>query len=239
MNVQYRLFNISKICLCTRNYLKLNTKLIPSYVIYRTQMRNDLSTSSIYLRNDGILKTIVSKLPFVNVSKSRLKVTGYLLYESVADKIAYSQFFEQYFLPDTFYSWFVVTELHVWMLLARIMNEGEDGRFIRNCIVQAMWADVSIRAKKLGAANPSGVRTQIDILSQQFQAALVAYDEGLLSNDKVLANAIWRRVFQQDCDNPEHLESLVQYVRKQIKLLDSHSTEELLNKRQITWTSVN
>lgn len=83
-----------------------------------------------------------------------MKVTGYLLYESVADKIAYSQFFEQYYLPDTFYSWFVVTELHVWMLLVRIMNEGEDGRFIRNCIVQAMWADVNIRAKKLGVCVP-------------------------------------------------------------------------------------
>lgn len=145
------------------------------------------------------------------------------MYQSVADTINYKEFFHRFNLPNTFNSWFLVTELHVWMLLTRAMAEGsesgEDGRFIRNCIVEAMWADVNIRAKKLGAHNPSGVRNQIQILSQQFQAALISYDEGLMFDDKSLAGALWRRFFGMDCDDYENLEAMVKYVRKQVCIL--------------------
>ena len=53
-------------------------------------------------------------------------------------------------MPDTFYSWFLVTELHVWMLMARLMNEGEKGRLVRNAVVEALWQDVDFRSKQLG-----------------------------------------------------------------------------------------
>jgi cytochrome b pre-mRNA-processing protein 3 len=52
-------------------------------------------------------------------------------------------------MPDTFNSWFLVTELHVWMLMVRAMAEGDEGRFVRNNIVEAMWEDVITRVKKL------------------------------------------------------------------------------------------
>lgn len=142
------------------------------------------------------------------------------MYQSVADKIDYKQFFESYNMPNTFNSWFLVTELHVWILLLRAMAEGsesgEDGRFIRNCIVEALWADVNTRAKKLGSQNPGGVRDQIQVLSQQFQAALITYDEGIAGDDMVLAGALWRRFFEMDCDNYEQLEQMVKYVRFQV-----------------------
>lgn len=77
-------------------------------------------------------------------------MSGYLLYEKVADSISYDEFFNKYSLPDTFYSWFVITELHVWMLCVRTMAEGDDGRYTRNAILNAMWSDVDVRAKKLG-----------------------------------------------------------------------------------------
>jgi cytochrome b pre-mRNA-processing protein 3 len=60
-----------------------------------------------------------------------------------------SFFVLEFQMPDTFHSWFLVTELHVWMLMVRTMAEGEEGRFIRNNIVEAMWQDISTRAKKL------------------------------------------------------------------------------------------
>lgn len=55
-------------------------------------------------------------------------------------------------MPDTFNSWFLVTELHVWMLMAKAMEYGPDGRVIRNKIVEAMWNDVNDKAKKLGVS---------------------------------------------------------------------------------------
>lgn len=171
-----------------------------------------------------------------------MKVSSFLLYESVADKVNYYQFFEEFNLPNTFNSWFLVTELHVWMLLLRAMDEGsengEDGRYMRNCIVEAMWSDVNTRAKKLGADNPSGTRAQIQLLSQQFQAALITYDEGIMSDDKVLANALWRRFFEKRCESYEVLEILVKYVRNQVGLLDSLKRENIVNSPKVDWVNL-
>lgn len=36
--------------------------------------------------------------------------------------------------------------------MVRFMAEGKDGREVRNRIVQAMWVDVELRAKKLGVS---------------------------------------------------------------------------------------
>lgn len=55
-------------------------------------------------------------------------------------------------MPDTFNSWFLVTELHVWMLMVKAMEIGGDGRLIRNFIVEAMWEDVSTKGKMLGVS---------------------------------------------------------------------------------------
>ncbi|XP_030372464.1 ubiquinol-cytochrome-c reductase complex assembly factor 1 [Scaptodrosophila lebanonensis] len=187
----------------------------------------------------NILKRVLTKVGFTPNTKARLKIASHLLYESVADKINYVAFFNDFNLPNTFNSWFLVTELHVWLLLMRSMAEGsetgEDGRFLRNCIVEAMWGDVNTRAKKLGANNPSRTRQQIQTLSEQFQAALIAYDEGIMSDDKVLACALWRRFFELNCDDYTHIERLVKYVRQQAVMLDSLSREQFITKPKIPW----
>lgn len=165
-----------------------------------------------------------------------------LLYENVADNINYIEFFEEFHLPDTFNSWFLVTELHCWLILTRVMQEGsesgEDGRFLRNCIVEAMWRDVQTRAKKLGMANPSASRAQIGILAEQFQATLINYDEGLMSDDMILASALWRRFFEMKCDDYSKLEKLVNYVRKTALQLENMTRDQLLSDPKIIWSSI-
>ncbi|XP_046672792.1 ubiquinol-cytochrome-c reductase complex assembly factor 1 [Homalodisca vitripennis] len=187
---------------------------------------------------DGnIFGRTLKKIKFYTVGKVKLKVLGYYLYECVADKVPYTWFFKEMSLPDTFNSWFLVTELHIWMLMVKAMELGDDGRFIRNFIVEAMWADVAMKSKKLGAENYSLARAQTKILGDQFQAALITYDEGLLCNDKVLASALWRRFFEKNCNDPRNLETMVKYVRMQIKYLDN-MTEEDFRKRNIKWQSI-
>jgi len=60
---------------------------------------------------------------------------------------------------------------------------------------------------------------QITEISHQFNAAILGYDEGIQSDDKTLAGALWRRFFQLECNNPEHVETLLIYVRKQVRLI--------------------
>ncbi|XP_063533291.1 ubiquinol-cytochrome-c reductase complex assembly factor 1 [Cydia strobilella] len=200
---------------------------------------------------DSYVKKFMKAVGWMDQSRTRLKLTGYFLYESVPDKVAYMEWFENLNLPDTFATWFTITELHVWLLLVRYMAEDVvpstekkekyikgDGSFVRNCIIEALWADVGNRIKLLEGANPAIARKQVSELSEQFQAALVGYDEGL-SDDRLLAAAVWRRFYSMSEDTQvEHVERIVHFIRHQLKVLDKIPSDDLKWKPEITWLSI-
>ncbi|XP_055626311.1 ubiquinol-cytochrome-c reductase complex assembly factor 1 [Toxorhynchites rutilus septentrionalis] len=219
---------------------------IVSLVHYSNNAHNSLPTAGetaattiAEAAKGGFLKRFINKMGWLDNTRSRLRVSGCLLYESVVDNINYTEFFLHFKMPDTYNTWFLITELHVWMLMVRAMAEGAEkaaaGRFLRNCIVETMWNDVTTRAKKLSAHNPSVVRPQVQMLSEQFQAALLSYDEGISFDDKALAAALWRRFFCCKCDDYEKLELLVQYVRKQMAMLDATSRYDFAIKPKVKW----
>lgn len=110
--------------------------------------------------------------------------------------------------------------------MTRAMGEGsgaeDDGRFIRNHLIEIMWRDVDVRLSQLKDTKRSALRKQTRELGGQFQYALILYDEALLSDDKVLANALWLRVFDCDCDDLVKIEMLVEYVRKTVCIVVDH-----------------
>lgn len=76
------------------------------------------------------------------------------------------------------------------------------------------------------------------MLSEQFQAALIAYDEGVMSSDQVLAAALWRRFFEMNCSDYNQIERMVKYVRQQIMMLDNLPKEEFYVKPKIPWVAL-
>ncbi|XP_026496866.1 ubiquinol-cytochrome-c reductase complex assembly factor 1 isoform X1 [Vanessa tameamea] len=217
-----------------------------------------LCTNSINMREQGTvalkesyIKKFMNAVGWMDQDRTRLKLTGYFLYECVPVKVAYNEWFEILELPDTFASWFIITELHVWLLLVRYMAEdvtslsGQknkyvkgDGHFVRNCIIEALWADVANRIKLLEGANPAIARKQVTELSEQFQAALVGYDEGL-SDDKILAAAIWRRFYSLSEDTKaENIVKIVHFTRHQLSELDKISSENLRWKPEVNWLNI-
>lgn len=201
----------------------------------RTQSMSNVSAAQHAESSDGLVARIFKKYNLFNLSHIRLKQSGYILYESVADKIDYTRFFIEFNMTDSFFSWFLITELHVWMLMVRTMAEAEDGKIARNSMIEAMWNDSATRAKVLWSESPSGVKKQVQELSEQFNYAIIAYDEGVNGDDKVLAAAIWRRFFQLERNNPEDVEKLLRYVRKQIQYLDNLPREDVLLNPNIKW----
>ncbi|XP_056638297.1 ubiquinol-cytochrome-c reductase complex assembly factor 1 [Diorhabda sublineata] len=189
-------------------------------------------------KEDSIFKKFLKKVPFVNFDSMKIKARGYVLYEEIADKIDYMEYFKEFDLPDTFYSWFSITELYVWMLSVRAMAEGEDGKILRNSIIEALWADVGQRIKKLGPGNTSSLKTQVQELSEQMQAAFIAYDEGIQSDDIVLAGAIWRRFYKMEHVDPHNLDKFVRHIRKQVCVLDSLSKDNLFKANTINWLPI-
>ncbi|XP_014278426.1 ubiquinol-cytochrome-c reductase complex assembly factor 1 isoform X2 [Halyomorpha halys] len=211
--------------------------------------RNELSTSCISNKNflarsdsygykkPSIVENITDKVKFY-FYKHKLLAAGYYMYERVADDVDYASFMKAFSMPDTFNSWFLITELHLWMVIARMMADPKSGRFIRNVIVEALWKDVITRTKKLESEHATVVKSQIMQMSEEFQAALVTYDEGILSDDTVLASAVWRRILSRQCD-VRQLEAMVKYVRQTIFYLHKVSIEDMVYKKKIEWIPVN
>ncbi|KAK7065296.1 Ubiquinol-cytochrome-c reductase complex assembly factor 1 [Halocaridina rubra] len=191
------------------------------------------STVAGQISEPGKFKRLVKKMGWLEHSKSKLRRSGYILYTNV-EKIDIMNFFEVCELPDTFFSWFLVIELHVWMMMVRLMAEGEEGRFTRNSLVEAMWEDVQMRAKKL-ECSASACNEQIQEIVGSFQTALFTYDEGLLGDDKALASALWRRLFSRNCSDPERIECCVHYVRMQIANLDSLPRKDFMLDCKLEW----
>lgn len=212
----------------------------PLKILENSLMNNGIRLVSTYevknIQNDeNFIKKLLKKFPIFNVDRVKVRASAFLMYENIADRVNYFDFFEKHNIPDTFYSWFVITELHIWILSARAMADGENGKFFRNCLVEALWNDVAQRVKKLGAGNPSATRAQVKELSEQLQASLIAYDEGLQSDDIVLAGALWRRLYQMEYAPPHHLEELVQYIRKHVAIFDNLTFEQILSVKPVRW----
>nr|KAF6331289.1 ubiquinol-cytochrome c reductase complex assembly factor 1 [Myotis myotis] len=83
--------------------------------------------------------------------------------------------------------------------------------------------------------NPYILKKNMMVMTNNFYAAILGYDEGILSDDHGLAAALWRTFFNQKCEDPRQLELLVEYVRKQIQYLDSMNGEDLLLTGEVSW----
>lgn len=54
-------------------------------------------------------------------------------------------------MPDTFQSWFLALQLHVWMTISAAIPD-KKGKLFRNSLVDSMWNDVELRMEKLAVS---------------------------------------------------------------------------------------
>eukprot|EP00111_Clytia_hemisphaerica_P024825 TCONS_00073200-protein len=158
------------------------------------------------------------------------------LYEACADQVNYEEFFVACEMPDTFQSWFYIMQLHVWMVLVRLRAEGTSGKNLAYTMVEIMWQDIEARIKLLDVVDTSQKKETMEEFGQQFFGLIVAYDEGLLGHDRVLASALWRNLFYNKANtDAEKLALMVEYVRKQIQHLEMQSSEDLVMTGRVDW----
>ncbi|GAB1603032.1 ubiquinol-cytochrome-c reductase complex assembly factor 1-like [Argonauta hians] len=158
--------------------------------------------------------------------KYRLQKSAFCMYMCCTEVPDYIELINDFQLDDTYLSWFLVAELHAWLMLSRLSQGQQEGAFVRQAFVKAFWADVKKRTSKVDGSMIK--QDEIHDLVFHFNAALFSYDEGLLSNDKVLASALWRNLFESKHIDPQNLALAVKYVRKQVKHLDGQTDDELL-----------
>jgi len=205
---------------------KINLSLLST----QRESLNSLSQN----RHISILSRVKTKLKASISDSTKVRIAGNLVYEQLVDELDYKSFFQRFELPDTFQSWFIFIQLHMWMVMVRTIPE-RHGREFRNTLVDSMWNDVEIRMGELDKMKSSLKKKYLKELVAQFQAALVAYDEGLLSDDTVLAAAAWRTIFACKNVDPELLENIVLYIRRQLAYLDSELSENIILNGSISF----
>ncbi|XP_077459464.1 ubiquinol-cytochrome c reductase complex assembly factor 1 [Stigmatopora argus] len=167
-------------------------------------------------------------------NKWKIKIAALRMYTCCVERINYDDFFDRCSLPDTLNSWFLVAQLHVWMCLVRMRQEGRAGKYMCRYIVHSMWEDVEQRSKIMGI-DAVHRKEALKAMTETFYAALFGYDEGILCADGVLAAALWRNLFNCQCEEPAQLELMVEYVRKQMQFIDCLDGEDLLLTGEVKW----
>ena len=81
--------------------------------------RNFHKTSALPNSEGGLVTQIYKKVFTGGLPKSKLKASGYILETHCSQAVDLRAFLAELDMPDTFYSWFLVTELHLWLLGVR------------------------------------------------------------------------------------------------------------------------
>jgi len=164
------------------------------------------------------------------VSKGQLLRSAYGLTSVATHKVDIVAWFRAMEMPDTFYSWWLITELHIWMLCTRVkVPKSPEGDYLMEHMINGLYEDLEKRMKQVPGMTASKRSDQIWDLAEEFQTAIILYDYGQLKDDAALANALWKRFFLADEDvSPKLVENLVKYVRKTMAMLDEVAMEEML-----------
>lgn len=202
-----------------------------------TQLRNVKETPQHTEEEVGAFTKLIEAMGFtgpLKYNKWKIKIAALRMYTCCVERINYDEFFEQCTLPDTLNSWFLVAQLHVWMCLVRMRQEGREGKYMCRYIVHSMWEDVEQRSKIMGI-DATHRKEGTKSMTETFYAAIFGYDEGILADDSVLAAALWRNLFNYQCEDPKQLELMVEYVRKQMQYIDALDGEDLMLTGEVKW----
>ncbi|KAF9426705.1 Protein cbp3, mitochondrial [Podila epigama] len=138
-------------------------------------------------------------------------------------------------LPDNFQTWFSVTHLHVWLLMVRIRAENH-GKVFQQQLVNHFFHDIEDRMRYNHKISSGRIITTYmhDFLAQ-FHGGVLAYDEGMCKDDPIMAAALWRNLFTSS-GSPDQIATLVDYVRKELQVLDTMPSEDFLEARVLFGT---
>ncbi|KAK1781728.1 ubiquinol-cytochrome C chaperone-domain-containing protein [Copromyces sp. CBS 386.78] len=130
---------------------------------------------------------------------------------------------EEFGLLPTFSTWAHVTMLHLYLVVVRLRCLDKDA----HATWQAQLVDHFFHQaeEKMDRTHDMSSRVMrqryLQDLFVQWRGVVMAYDEGLVKDDAVLAAAVWRNLFKarEDID-VRTLAAIVSWVRSQLKYLD-------------------
>jgi len=157
-------------------------------------------------------------------------IAAYRLYLCIQYQVEYDKFFEKLAMPDVMYSFCLITFMHVWLVSVALMQYGRSGVFVRRQLVANMWKDIETRGSKLNATmKREDKKNTYQHLNDIFRAHMFGFDEGLLSDDTILAGAVWRHLMEmREISDFSVLGEMCEYIRKNVHHLEQLTDIDLM-----------
>lgn len=130
-------------------------------------------------------------------------------------------------VPDTVQGRFEMIALHMFLVLHRLKQEGEQGADLAQDLFDLMFQDMDRNLRELGTGDLA-VGKRIKALAKGLYGRIVAYERGLLqAPDTDLEEALARNVFGNDQVPPRALAGLAEYLRAAAKVLAAQPYREI------------
>ena len=132
------------------------------------------------------------------VRSKAIKVTGDLYDRAAMRAQAEAHFwYKECALPASFQTWFQLTNLHVFLLLSRFRAlPSKEAQTYAQELINHFFIDTESRMReRFGVQTSRLVKGYMKDLHQQHRGSVVAYEEGLATDDVRLSAAVWRNVW--------------------------------------------
>lgn len=136
-------------------------------------------------------------------------------------------------LLPTFSTWSQVTMLHMYLIFARLRNLDRDAaKTWQAQLVDHFFFDAEERMDVNHGITSRGLRSKyLKDMFVQWRGIIMAYDEGVVKGDAVLASAVWRNVFKAREDvSVRDLAAIVSWMRLGLKMLDQMPDNALFTR---------
>ncbi|WFD25747.1 beta-ketoacyl-[acyl-carrier-protein] synthase II [Malassezia nana] len=146
----------------------------------------------------SLVKGMGRLLGYNFVRSKAIKVTGDLYDRAAMRAQAEAHFwYKECALPASFQTWFQLTNLHMFLLLSRFRAlSAEEAREYTQELVNHFFIDTESRMReRFGVQTSRLVKGYMKDLHLQHRGSIVAYEEGLATDDVRLSGAIWRNVW--------------------------------------------
>ncbi|KAF2675552.1 hypothetical protein BT63DRAFT_41540 [Microthyrium microscopicum] len=149
--------------------------------------------------------------------------------QGMHDGLGSGWWFDALGLPKTFNTWATVCMLHMWMLKVRIRQLPKKMcDHWSDLLTNHFFWEAERTMDFVHKIDASDRRKSLEAYSQIWRGTVVAYDEGLIKGDDVLAAAVWRQLFNADANvDPLKIALVTAYVRREVARLGRIEDEVL------------
>ncbi|CAK7262504.1 hypothetical protein SEPCBS57363_000093 [Sporothrix epigloea] len=138
---------------------------------------------------------------------------------------------EEFHLLPSFSTWSQVTMLHMYLLIARLRCfDKETYQLWHSMLSDHFFQEAEDKMDRLHHISSRGLRQRhLQDLFMAWRGVIVAYDEGLMRGDAVLAAAVWRNLFKASPDTDlRHLAAVVAWIRRSLAMFERTPDEAFL-----------